>query len=240
MNCDLLFKQGKRLGKYKWLLFDADGTLFDYEKSETHALTETFKQEGLIFKDEHLLRYKSINGALWVMFEQGRVTPGMIKVRRFSLLAEQMELNCDPERMSRNYLVNLSKCTFLIENAAEVLEKLNKKYRLAIITNGLTDVQRPRFKDSAIYHFMEKIIISEEIGAAKPDPAIFDKAFEIMGNPDKSEVLMIGDSFTSDITGALNYGIDSCWYNAKNYDKGNNENINYVINNLSQLLDILN
>ena len=88
---------------------------------------------------------------------------------------------------------------------------MRAKYRLALITNGLRDVQRPRLAGSAIGDYFAEVIISEEVGAAKPDPAIFDAAFELLGRPPRAKVLLIGDSLSSDIAGGRDYGLDTCW-----------------------------
>ena len=97
--------------------------------------------------------------------------------------------------------------------ALELVAALDGRVGLMILTNGLKDVQRSRFRQSAIGRYFKDIIISEEVGFAKPDGRIFDVAFEEMGWPKKREVLIVGDSLTSDMQGGLDYGIDTCWFN---------------------------
>jgi len=115
-------------------------------------------------------------------------------------------------------------------------EKLNSNVKLYLITNGLTIVQRPRIKNSTIGNYFEGIIISEEVGFAKPQKEIFDIAFDMMGNPNKDEVLIIGDSLSSDITGGINYGIDTCWYNPDLIEIDNDLNPTYEIQHLLNLI----
>jgi putative hydrolase of the HAD superfamily len=129
--------------------------------------------------------------------------------------------------------------TYLIDGAEEVLVKLRPDFGLAIITNGLKDVQRPRFARSSIGKYFDVLIISEEVGAAKPDPAIFDFAFELIGQPSRTEVLIIGDSLTSDMAGGAGYGIDTCWFNPTHLESDPNLNVNYEISDLRQLLNFL-
>jgi 2-haloacid dehalogenase len=198
---------------YRWLLFDADGTLFDYDRAERTALEKALSQIGVSFGPSHLVTYRQINQALWHGVEKGEITPGVVKVRRFELLLEAIKVAHPPAELSARYLEHLANCSELVEDAAAVLAALHKRYRIAILTNGLTVVQRGRLGRSVIRHHVSDIIISEEIGAAKPAKAFFDTAFARLGHPSKREVLMIGDGWSSDIQGAVQYGIDACWYN---------------------------
>lgn len=225
--------------KYRWLLFDADGTLFDYDRAEAQALAATFDQIGYPFDEEILSKYRHINGDLWLAFEKGEIHQKELKTERFDQLCQLFEVNLDPSLLSQLYLKNLGQGTYLIDGAEESVEKLNDRFNLAIITNGLRDVQRPRIADSSIYGYFPVIVISEEVGAAKPDKKIFDIAFQMMDGPQKEEVLLIGDSLTSDIAGAMNYGIDSCWFNPNRQRRPSGLKIRYEINQLSELIDIL-
>ena len=199
--------------RYRWLLFDADGTLFDYDRAERAALEQALARIGVPFKPNYLATYRQINQALWHRVETGEITPAVVKVRRFELLLEAIQVAASPPGLSATYLECLANCSELVEDADTVLKALHKKYRIAILTNGLTVVQRGRLSRSVIRHHISDIIISEEIGAAKPAKEFFDTAFARLGHPAKHEVLMIGDGWASDIQGAIQYGIDACWYN---------------------------
>jgi 2-haloacid dehalogenase len=198
---------------YLWLLFDADGTLFDYDRAERAALEQALGRIGVPFDPACLATYRQINQALWQGVEKGEITPGVVKVRRFELFLEALGFAHPPAALSASYLECLANCSELVADAASVLSALASSYRIAILTNGLTVVQRGRLARSAIRHHVSEIIISEEIGAAKPAKEFFDTAFARLGHPSKREVLMIGDSWASDIQGAVQYGIDACWYN---------------------------
>jgi YjjG family noncanonical pyrimidine nucleotidase len=225
---------------YDTLLFDADGTLFDYDRAETWALTETFARYGHFFEPAYSDTYRQVNDPLWEAFEQGTITQDRLKVLRFELLFEALGFDVDPEAFSASYSRQLGKATFLIEGARDLVGALSADHRLLLLTNGLTDVQRPRFGASTIGHYFEDWIISEEVGVAKPDPRIFDIAFERLGQPDKRDVLIIGDSLTSDIAGGIAYGIDTCWYNRNGRQADPSLSITYQISDLSQLLAITN
>jgi YjjG family noncanonical pyrimidine nucleotidase len=198
---------------YCWLLFDADGTLFDYDRAERAAIEQALGQIGVSFNPDYLATYRQINAALWQRVEKGELTPGVVKVRRFEQWLEAIHVAHSPEAFSASYLECLANCSELLEDAAVVLGALHRKYQIAILTNGLKVVQRGRLARSVIRHHVSDIIISEEIGAAKPAREFFDTAFDRLGHPSKRQVLMIGDGWASDIQGAVQYGIDACWYN---------------------------
>jgi 2-haloacid dehalogenase len=205
---------------YTWLMFDADGTLFDYYRAEEMALRLTFEQLGHPFAPDYIATYRQINDRIWLEFEQGKIDQLTLRTRRFDLLFAAVNVQADSQDFSNRYLSSLSQGTYLIPGAEEVVKTLSAGHNLAIITNGLADVQWPRLKQSSIYSYIQTGIISEEVGADKPAPQIFDVAFERMNQPAKDEVRIIGDSLTSDIQGGVNYGIDTCWFNPDDKSNG--------------------
>jgi YjjG family noncanonical pyrimidine nucleotidase len=227
------------MSQYSWLLFDADGTLFDYELAESSALKNVFEHFGFPFKPEYGDAYRIFNSRVWEEFELGLIDQESLRTRRFAELFQSLNMETDIELFSTKYLEFLSHSTQLMDGIEDVLTALRPTYRMAILTNGLKDVQRPRFRESSIGSFFEAWIISEEVGFAKPDPRIFDVVFEKIGNPPFEEVLMIGDSLSSDITGGINYGIDTCWYNPTSLPAPHEMDIHYEISEISQLLDFL-
>jgi 2-haloacid dehalogenase len=224
---------------YRWLLFDADGTLFDYDRAERAALEQALGQIGVSFDSGQLAVYRRINQALWQAVEKGEITPGMVKVRRFELLLEAIQVPYSPRALSAAYLECLANCSELLEDAGAVLGALRRKYQIAILTNGLKEVQRGRLSRSAVRPHISHIIISEEVGAAKPAKEFFDQAFARLGHPSKREVLMIGDGWASDIQGAVKYGIDACWYNPGRKPRPANCEITREIAALRELNDWL-
>ena len=224
-----------RSRRYQWLLFDADGTLFDYERAEITALEQSFRLFGVPFQPSFLAAYRSINRELWQELERGRTTPEQLKVLRFERLLASLNLPCPPAAFSEAYLRFLGACADLIPGALEILQACRDAYRIAIVTNGLTTVQRSRMAHSAIRPYIAEIIISEEIGVAKPDARFFDATFARLGHPPRSKVLMIGDNWSSDIVGAAGYGLDTCWYNPKGETRPATPGITHEVRALSEL-----
>lgn len=224
---------------YPWLWFDADGTLFDYNRAEGIALRQAFQSVNAPFKDEYLDIYRKINQRLWQALEQREITPAVLQTRRFELLQEAIQLTFAPSQMSEAYLEQLAIRAELIDGAHEVLRALQGTCQFAIVTNGLQAVQRSRLAHSLIRDYIAELIISEEVGVAKPRPGFFAAAFERLGNPAKSDVLIIGDSLTSDMQGGADYGIDTCWFNPAAEPRPDDLQITYEIASLHELLDVL-
>lgn len=224
---------------YTWLLFDADGTLFDYERAESTALQGAFADFALSLDASAEDAYRAINRQVWVDFENGRITAEALRVVRFERLFSELRLQLDAGAFSACYLRHLSQATFLIPGAERMVRALKERYHLAVITNGLKDVQRPRLACSAISDCFEELAISEELGVAKPDARFFDLVFARIGNPSRDAVLVIGDSLTSDIQGGAGYGLDTCWFNPGGKPASGQFSITYQIERLDELEGLL-
>lgn len=226
--------------KYKILLFDADETLFDFNRSEQTALHQAFIHFDLDFdKSLHIPLYHKVNHAIWKDFEKGIITQEALKTKRFSNLFNVLDIKVDSKNFADIYMDYLGKSSILFPDSISVIDTLSKTHRLAIITNGLSIVQENRIAKSSISSYFEQIIISESIGLSKPSPSIFEYTLAQMQCTNKSAVLMIGDSLTSDIQGGINFGIDTCWYNPKQIENKLNINPTYEINSLESIFDII-
>jgi len=225
---------------YQWLLFDADGTLFNYDLAEKKALTNVFKEYALPFREEYENIYQTVNSRLWKRFEQNTITLKQLRVQRFLDLFETIQLVVeDPATFSERYLYHLGQGADLFPDVLEVLTQLKPLYRLGLITNGISQVQRSRLALSPLDGFFEQIFISDEMGVSKPDQAYFEMVFEGIGHPPKDSVLVIGDSLSSDIAGGINYGLDTCWVNPNGSTAPAELPIKYQIRTLSQILKFL-
>ena len=223
--------------KYSWLLFDADDTLFDFPKAEANTLQWTLEQAGLPFLPEFCGLFSQFNQQVWREFERDEITHVALRVKRFRLFFDEAQLHSDPEKISPLYLRNLALGRDLLADAEEVIRALKNVYRLAIVTNGIKEVQRPRLEGSNIRDCFEKLFISDEIGAAKPSRAYFDAVFHELGQPPKETVLIIGDNLNTDMQGGINYGIQTCWYNPKG--QTSSLPVTHTIADLKELISLL-
>lgn len=221
--------------RYPWLLFDADDTLFDYGRAETDALVSAFAAQGVAFQGAWLPVYQRVNAAAWRMLEEGAVTAARLRVLRFEQLFSELRLALDPASFSAVYLRQLSQQAHLVAGARDVLQSLHATHRFAIITNGLSDVQRPRLASSPLAPLIDHVLISEELGVAKPAPGFFDIAIERLGSPDRRDLLIIGDSLSSDIAGGVASSIDTCWFNPGGLPRRADVVPKYEIRSLAEL-----
>lgn len=226
--------------KYEVLIYDADETLFDFKKSEKEAIKNTMIAFQIDYVESyHLNLYKEINSSIWNEFEKGLITQKTLKTERFKRLGAKLNIDLDEHKFAKSYMNHLAEGSFLFGDSRELIESLNDDYRQLIITNGLKDVQDKRIRKSVIAHHFETIIVSEEISVSKPDPKIFEYALERISHSDKSKVLVIGDSLTSDIQGGINFGVDTCWYNPKQIENKTGIEPTYEISNLMDLKRII-
>lgn len=228
--------------KYTTLLFDIDNTILDFEKDEKIALTKTLKENGLPYDEETTNKYSYFNSIMWKKFEKGEATKADIQNNRFRMLIEYLGVETEktPREINDMYEVNLRLGGIPIEGTKEVLNTLKKDgYRLYAVTNGLKLSQENRGRHSGIDVFFENVFISECVGYQKPTKEYFDYVFDNIDEKDKSKILLIGDSLSSDIKGAQNAGIDSLWINPKSAVNNVCENATYEGKHIRDIFEIL-
>jgi YjjG family noncanonical pyrimidine nucleotidase len=220
---------------FEWILFDADGTLLDYDAAEAAALREGLERCGLPWSDAILPRYRIINRFYWSEYEAGRISQEELREKRFAHLLEDLGFEASAALLSGEYLCSLSTQRTLLPGALELVKDLSQSHQLLLITNGIPEVQRGRLKGNPLADYFPKVLISGEVGAAKPDPAIFDIAFEEMGQPGRERTIIVGDSLSSDIQGGINYSMPVCWYNPGKLEVPEDMQILHVIHELDEL-----
>lgn len=227
--------------KYDFLLFDADDTLLDFRRSENVSFSIVLSNHNISgdFRALHA-SYKKINDQLWAEHALGLVSKDVLKVERFKKFLEENQLKADPVKMCEDYLNTLPTQVFLVDGALELLKSLYKKVPLIIVTNGIGHVQHKRLENSGLKELIDLMVISDECGYSKPDKRIFHHTFELLNtSPEKHRLLMIGDKLETDILGASNVGIDSCWFNPDQSENSTNVRPTFEISHLRALVDIL-
>lgn len=221
---------------YKYLLFDADNTLLDFNGAEAQALRETMSLCPLGFTDEIHQRYHLINDLLWKKLEKGEITREKLRVERFKRLYDEFGMDGElyAAKTADIYAVRLSEQGRMIDGAIDVLSHLSDKYSCYIITNGTYEIQVKRLSKTPIENYVKHCFISERLGFSKPSPIFFQKVVEYIGDTDLSRYLVIGDSMTSDIAGAVGAGMDSVLISPEN-----NDTPTYCISEIRELLSIL-
>ena len=221
--------------RYKYILLDADDTLFDFKASEQASIIKTAEEFGFTVTIDDVALYSKINKSVWEAFEEGRYSREELQTLRFQKWFESINLAVDNSLFNISYKENLADSSILIKGALEFVKQLSKFSTLYIVTNGLSVTQRKRFANSPIAEYIKKIYISEEIGYAKPDKRYFDYIFKDLGICDKSQVLIFGDSLTSDMQGGKKAGITTCRYNPES-DNSNSGLCDFEFNTYDEFI----
>jgi YjjG family noncanonical pyrimidine nucleotidase len=197
----------------KWLMFDADNTLLDFKKACDEGLRKTFEDFDDECTPEIAVLYEKINAEVWHDFESGMIDAHELRSLRFERLFEAIETRpADPYRFNARYLENLVFLSEPYDGLVAFLSALKPNYRISLITNGLKEVQRPRLSRLGLNHHFDSIVVSDEIGVAKPDAAFFEYAYrDIPHEIEKNEVMVVGDNIKADIGGGKDYGFKTCW-----------------------------
>lgn len=222
--------------KYEVIIFDADETLFDFKRSEKEAFMKSIVELGLPGNPDELYRlYHQINSVIWKEFEKGLISQKELKIERFHRFAQRIGVTLDAHQFENIYTMHLANASYLYDTSEELIKKLHQDHRLVILTNGLKTVQDKRIRKSVIAHYFEAIIVSEEVGFAKPDPRLFDYTLKEINYTNKEKVLMVGDNLSSDIQGGINFGLDTCWFNPSQKENQTHLAPTYEIKELLEL-----
>jgi len=200
--------------KYEWLLFDNDNTLMDFHSASHSAFHGSMQEMGLSDHEIDYAEYNVHNHIVWSEFESGHIDAITLRPKRFQLYFDAVgHTTADPTEANAAYLNHLIKHPHMMNDAYNLLDMVKPHYKLGLITNGLKEVQRPRLRAANIYHYFDAIVVSDEIGHAKPQKGYFDHVVSQMDTADLDRAIVIGDSLNSDIKGALDYGLDCVWLN---------------------------
>lgn len=197
---------------YRALLIDADNTLFDFNESERRAISTVLSRLGITDPDAPQV-YHRVNMAHWKALERGETTHARLSVERFRDFLKAYERTDDPAAVAKFYEGELARQCILLPGALETVREISRVMPVAIVTNGIPRVQHGRFDPSPIRPYVSALVISGEVGADKPDPAILFEALRLLGDIPPKDALLVGDSLTSDIPAANRAGVDACWYN---------------------------
>lgn len=224
--------------RYSAILIDADDTLFDFQIAERNAIGEVLLALDVL--DENAPHaYHEINDACWLDFERGAITQAELQERRFAELLELYSLrSVTPTQAAEMFADALSRQTVMIEGALESVRRIAAVLPIAIVTNGVARIQHGRMGRSPLKQLVSALVISEEVGCAKPDSRMIESALRALGGVAPDRALMVGDSLTSDMRCALNAGTDSCWYNPARKTCPEDMALTYEIHDIRALPDI--
>ena len=225
---------------YKFLLFDLDHTLLDFESAEETALTQML--EGMNFPNIQAFKdyYKPMNQGLWKDLEQKKLTKQELVDSRFAIGFAHFGITVDGAEMALRYQDYISLQGQSFPGAEEMLAELVERgYQLYGATNGVTAIQEGRLAHSTIAPYCKEVFISEQLQTQKPDPDFFERVGQRIPGFSKEQALMIGDSLTADIVGGNASGIDTVWYNPDRKENTSPAVPTYEADSYSKILALL-
>lgn len=223
----------------EFLFLDLDDTILDFHKAERIALAKTLACFGVEPEESVLERYHLINRQHWEALERGELTREQVLEGRFRVLFEQLGRPVEARAVTRAYEKNLGTGHFFLPGAREAVERLSKKYRLFLASNGTASVQHSRLTSAGLYPYFEQVFVSQQVGYNKPSREYFDACFARIPGFDPKKAMMVGDSLTSDILGGIRAGIKTCWVNPDHAAPREDIPADYEIEALSQLEELL-
>jgi 5'-nucleotidase len=217
--------------RYQWILFDADETLFHFDAFA--GLKLMFSRLEYSFSEDEYQYYQSINLPLWQQYQQGDISALQLQVNRFTPWAEK--LNHSASALNSAFMQAMADICSPLPGATELINALKGRAKLGIITNGFTELQQIRLQRTGFADAFSPLVISEQVGVAKPHIDIFNHAFSLMGHPPKQHILMVGDNPHADIKGGMNAGIDTCWLNRHGAARPEGITPHHEVSSLQQL-----
>lgn len=225
---------------YKYLLFDLDHTLLDFDVAEDLALTGLLAECGVTAVADYKDYYKPMNKQMWRDLEAGLLTKQELVNTRFAKLFAHFGQDKDGVYLAERYQHHLAQQGQVYAGARELLERLSQAgYQLYGATNGITLIQQGRLVQSGLGDLFDEVFISEKIGSPKPSPAFYAGIATQIAGFTPQEALMIGDSLTADVQGGNNAGIDTVWYNPKGLSNHTQAIPTYTVASYKDLLALL-
>jgi len=225
----------------KAILWDIDGTILDFKEAEYYGMKNCFAHFGLgECTDEMIVTYAAINDKYWEMLERKEVTRQELFTARFKEFFDGEGIVFDKlVEFNKEYQHQLSTLIFFRDNGYELIKELKGQIRQYAVTNGSYNVQKHKLEKSGLKELFEDCFISDQIGVEKPNVEFFDHVKKVLGDVDDSEMIIVGDSLTSDMKGGNNAGILCCWYNPSHKENKKELRIDYEIENLWDIKKIL-
>lgn len=228
------------MNRFTTILWDVDGTLLDFAYSQDYAIRKCFQTIGQPITEEMISRYSQINDDFWKRLERKEITREQLLPGRFLRLFEEYHIEgVDIKAFMKDYQESLGSVYSFLDDALTILTALHGHMKQYVVTNGVTSTQENKLRLSGIYNLMDGVFISEQLGADKPSDEFFFKALAEVSEQDRSRILIVGDSLSSDILGGVRAGIATCWYNPKGQENATDLRPDYEIHDLHQIYEVL-
>lgn len=222
------------MSRYNVILWDIDGTLLDFLAAEKAAMRACFEKFHMgECTDEMIARYSAINKKYWEALERGEITKQQVLIGRYEEFFTLEGLDTSiAQAFNEEYQIRLGDTCVFFDNGYDLVKQLKHVVKQYAVTNGTSRAQSRKLKKSGLGELFDGVFISDRIGHEKPTIEFFEKVFEELADVDKKDMLIVGDSLTSDIRGGNNAGIATCWYNPFGKENNQDVQVDYEISNL--------
>lgn len=223
----------------KIVLLDLDNTIIDFNECARRSIMGIFEDLGFTYNDNVFDTFLTENVKIWKRLELGEIDKAYLRANRWNIILRKLGLDYDGTVIEERFENGVAMGAYPVEGAYDLLDYLDQKYDLYIVSNGLKFVQESRVKIGKYDKYFKSLFLSEDIGIQKPDVRFFDYCYEKLGRPDKDELILIGDSLSADIKGGNNFGIDTIWFNKNGEENLTDIKPTYTVNTLKEIESIL-
>ena len=223
----------------KIVLLDLDNTIIDFNECARHSIMNIFEDLGFHYDENVFNTFITENVKIWKRLELGEIDKPFLRANRWNIILGKLGIDYDGTIIEERFENGVAMGAYPVEGAYELLEYLHPKYEIYIVSNGFRFVQESRVKIGKYDKYFKELFLSEDIGIQKPDIRFFDYCYEKIGRPDKSELILIGDSLSADIKGGNNFGIDTIWFNKNGDPESDIIKATYAVNKLKEIENIL-
>ena len=221
----------------KAILLDIDDTILDWDLCSHYAIKMAAEELNISLPDSIYSVYDRINPTLWQEHEKGLLPMDELFKKRFNTIFKEVNVSFDGEVFEKYFRKYILDSHIFVEGAYSLLEYLYSKYDVYAASNSTLYQQQRRIARAGILDYFTDIFVSEEIGYHKPKGEFYDGCLKRM-HASKDEIIVIGDSLSSDIKGAYNYGLKSIWFNKKKI-KDDSKMYDYMVYDLAEIKKIL-
>lgn len=223
------------------LLWDLDDTLLDFAAAERAAIQNLFREFGLgVCSEEMLQHYSEINRTYWGRLERGELTKPEVLVGRFREFFETEQIDSAiAEQFNQKYQLSLGDTIVYRDNSLDIVKSLRGRVKQYIVSNGTVTAQSKKLRRSGFGALMDGIFLSEQLGAEKPSALFFEQVFAALAPIDRTQIMIVGDSLSSDIQGGRNAGITTCWYDPHGKSAADGPAADHVISDLHEIYRLL-
>ncbi len=223
----------------KILLIDLDNTLIDFNECARHSIINAFEKLGFDYSPKVFETFIEENVKIWKRLEKGEITKPQLRADRWNIILGRLGIDYDGTILEEMFENGVALGAYPVEGAYDLLNYLNGKYKMYIVSNGFRFVQESRLKIGDFEKYFDGVFVSEDIGIPKPAKEFFDYCFKNLKNPPKEDTILIGDSLSADIIGGVNYGIDTIWFNKNNDPLPDDIKPTHTVNTLEEIKRIL-